>query len=95
MNSIKKLFSHPTGSVLLALLVCALWGSLFPFIKIGYAAFHINGSDIPTVLLFAAILSGIILKESIWKINYLLAFIIILAAILLSNIHIKEKEHER
>ena len=51
----KKIFSHPLGSVLIALLVCALWGSLFPFVKIGYAAFHVAGSDIPSIMLFAGL----------------------------------------
>lgn len=49
---------------MLALLVMALWGSLFPMIKIGYAAFNILSSDIPTIILFAGMrftFSGIIL----------------------------------
>ena len=49
---------------MLALLVMALWGSLFPVIKIGYAAFRIASSDIPTIILFAGMrftFSGIIL----------------------------------
>ena len=51
-------------TLLLALLVMALWGSLFPMIKIGYAAFNIVSSDIPTIILFAGMrftFSGIIL----------------------------------
>lgn len=55
MSNTKKLLSHPVFSVLLALLVCALWGSLFPFVKIGYQAFHIESSDIPTVIVFAGL----------------------------------------
>ena len=53
-----------TVGVLLALVVCALWGSLFPFVKIGYAAFHIVGGDIPSIVLFAGVrftLSGVVL----------------------------------
>ena len=49
---------------MLALLVMALWGSLFPMIKIGYAAFRIASSDIPTIILFAGMrfaFSGMIL----------------------------------
>lgn len=41
----------------------ALWGSLFPFIKIGYSAFHISSSSIPDILMFAGvrfIISGFI-----------------------------------
>ena len=40
-------------TILLSLLVMALWGSLFPCIKIGYQAFSINGTDIPNILMFA------------------------------------------
>lgn len=41
----------------------ALWGSLFPFVKIGYAAFSIDSGSIPDILMFASMrfmLSGII-----------------------------------
>ena len=41
----------------------ALWGSLFPLIKIGYRAFQINPSSIPDILMFASmrfIVSGLI-----------------------------------
>ena len=50
-------------AILLSLLVMALWGSLFPFIKIGYSAFNISSSSIPDILMFASvrfIISGII-----------------------------------
>ena len=47
--------SRLTGlrTILLSLVVMALWGSLFPCIKIGYKAFSINGTDIPSILMFA------------------------------------------
>jgi drug/metabolite transporter (DMT)-like permease len=51
-------------TLLLALIVMALWGSLFPMIKIGYKAFGIISSDIPTIILFAGLrftFSGIVL----------------------------------
>ncbi|MBO5726724.1 MAG: EamA family transporter [Clostridia bacterium] len=47
----------------LSLLVMALWGSLFPMIKIGYASFNIDSASIPDILMFASmrfILSGIV-----------------------------------
>lgn len=50
-------------TVSLSLLVMALWGSLFPMIKIGYGAFNISSSSIPDILMFASvrfIISGII-----------------------------------
>ena len=49
----------------LALVVMALWGSLFPMIKKGYDAFGIISSDIPTIILFAGLrftISGIVLS---------------------------------
>lgn len=42
-------------SLLLALLTCALWGSLFPCIKLGYAALAIAPQDIPSIILFAGL----------------------------------------
>ena len=58
-------------TILLALIVMAFWGSLFPMIKIGYAAFGIVSSEIPTIILFAGMrftFSGILLA-SIWCIK--------------------------
>lgn len=40
-------------TIFLALLVMALWGSLFPCVKIGYKAFEIDSMDIPSILVFA------------------------------------------
>ncbi len=40
-------------TILLALIVMALWGSLFPCIKLGYKAFNIESTDIPSILMFA------------------------------------------
>ena len=54
MNT-NKIFTGRVSSVLLALLVCALWGSLYPLVKVGYAAFHINATEIPTIMLFAGL----------------------------------------
>lgn len=47
----------------LSLIVMALWGSLFPMIKIGYDAFCISAKSIPDILMFASyrfIVSGLI-----------------------------------
>jgi len=46
-----------------AMISCFLWGSAFPFIKIGYRLFDISSDDISTQILFAGIrffLAGII-----------------------------------
>ena len=40
-------------TILLSLIVMAFWGSLYPCIKVGYKAFDINGTDIPSILMFA------------------------------------------
>ena len=51
-------------TIFLALIVMALWGSLFPMIKIGYGAFGIASSHIPSIILFAGArftFSGIVL----------------------------------
>ncbi len=51
-------------TLLTALLVMALWGSLFPLIKVGYGAFRIDSTDIPSIIVFAGLrftLCGIIL----------------------------------
>ena len=42
-------------NIIIPLIPMALWGSLFPFIKIGYAAFSINTESIPDILMFAAL----------------------------------------
>ena len=47
----KTLYNAKT--IILSLLVMALWGSLYPCIKIGYKAFAISGTDIPSILMFA------------------------------------------
>ena len=41
------------GVCLTAMVCCALWGSAFPCIKIGYQLFQIDGNDISSQLLFA------------------------------------------
>lgn len=49
----------------LPLLPMVLWGSLFPFIKIGYEAFAVNTECVPDILTFAAmrfIVCGIIVS---------------------------------
>ncbi len=40
-------------TIFLSLIVMALWGSLFPLIKLGYAAFSIDSANIPDIIMFA------------------------------------------
>ena len=49
-----KLNKSLTGGIILPLVVMMLWGSLFPFIKIGYKAFNIDTSNVADILIFAA-----------------------------------------
>ena len=46
--------NQKTKTITLALLVMALWGSLFPCIKIGYKAFDIDPNSVADILMFAA-----------------------------------------
>ena len=46
--------NNTTKAVLLSLVVMALWGSLFPMVKIGYRAFGISSDSIPDILMFAS-----------------------------------------
>ena len=42
------------NSIILPLIPMVLWGSLFPFIKIGYRAFNIDTASVADILMFAA-----------------------------------------
>lgn len=92
-----NIFNNKISGNILALVVCALWGSLFPLIKVGYDAYGISGSDIPSVILFAGsrfVICGLILivMESIRgkKIdipkygNHLIIFVVAFVIILCS-----------
>lgn len=41
-------------AILLTIIPMILWGSLYPFIKIGYEAFAINSASIPDIIVFAS-----------------------------------------
>lgn len=40
-------------SLIIVLIPLALWGSLYPFIKIGYDVFAIDGANVPDIIMFA------------------------------------------
>ena len=64
-----NIFKNKITSSIIALVCCALWGSLFPVIKIGYRAFGIASSDIPATMLFAGIrfvVCGIVIIGFLW-----------------------------
>lgn len=51
----EHMLKKPWVVTLLALLCCALWGSAFPCIKVGYRLFEIAGQDSMSQILFAGI----------------------------------------
>lgn len=50
-----KFLKNPFVVCLLAIVCCALWGSAFPFIKIGYKIFSISSDNWQSQILFAGI----------------------------------------
>lgn len=50
-----KLVTNPVAVCLLAMLSCALWGSAFPVIKLGYSLWRIETGDWASQILFAGI----------------------------------------
>ncbi|MDD5923103.1 MAG: DMT family transporter [Eubacteriales bacterium] len=61
-HSSRDFLSTKPGLVLGALLATFLWGSATPFVKEGYRLFQVDGSSIPTILVFAGlrfILAGV------------------------------------
>ena len=48
----KKIFTNKIVVALVAMLCCALWGSAFPVIKIGYKFFNISGVDTASQMIF-------------------------------------------
>jgi len=56
---------------LLASFCCALWGSAFPFVKVGYALQHIEAQSTASQILYAGLrflAAGIIAFAGLWKI---------------------------
>ncbi|WP_160677575.1 DMT family transporter [Clostridium sp. C8-1-8] len=48
-----KFYTNRRNIVILATLCCALWGSAYPSIKIGYGLFHVGANDLGSKLTFA------------------------------------------
>lgn len=49
----ESFFATPAGLLLACLGACLLWGSAFPCVKIGYAMFGIQASDVASIITFA------------------------------------------
>ncbi len=67
-----NIFSNKVTTVLLAVFVSILWGTLFPMIKIGYKVFEIDNTEVASILLFAGVrflISGLILVAADSKRN--------------------------
>lgn len=54
-NKIQSMLKKPFAAALAAMVCCMLWGSAFPFIKIGYKLFDIASDDAMSQILFAGI----------------------------------------
>ena len=54
-SKLDAFFSIPAAAILMAILCNMLWGSAFPFIKLGYRLFAIESSDTASILCFAGI----------------------------------------
>ena len=54
-EKLDKVFGTPVFAVLLAIFCNVLWGSAFPFIKMGYRLFAIDSSNTASILCFAGV----------------------------------------
>ena len=54
-SKLDSLFSNPAAAVVLAVLCNVLWGSAFPFIKMGYRLFRIDSADTASIMCFAGV----------------------------------------
>ena len=52
-EKLDRLFGTPAFAVVIAILCNAMWGSAFPFIKLGYRLFAIDTADTASILCFA------------------------------------------
>lgn len=55
VSRLDAFFSIPAAAVVLAVVCNILWGSAFPFIKMGYRLFLIDAADTPSILCFAGV----------------------------------------
>lgn len=62
-NETNRLLTKSVVVCALAMVCCVLWGSAFPFVKIGYSMFHIADNDTGSQILFGGMrffLSGVL-----------------------------------
>ena len=65
-EKLDRLFGTPAFAVIIAILCNAMWGSAFPFIKLGYRLFAIDTADTASILCFAGVrfMLGSVLLQS-------------------------------
>ena len=72
-EKLDRIFGTPVYAVLLAIFCNVLWGSAFPFIKLGYRLFAIDSANTPSILCFAGV-------------RFMLgSFLVLLGSVLLQN----------
>ena len=72
-EKLDRLFGTPAFAVIIAILCNAMWGSAFPFIKLGYRLFAIDTADTASILCFAGV-------------RFMLgSFLVLLGSVLLQN----------
>ena len=54
-EKLDRIFSTPVYAVLLAIFCNVLWGSAFPFIKMGYRLFAIDSANTASIFCFAGV----------------------------------------
>ena len=54
-SKLDQFFSIPAAAVLMGVVCNVLWGSAFPFIKLGYRLFAIDSADTASILCFAGV----------------------------------------
>ena len=54
-SKLDQFFSIPAAAVLMAIVCNVLWGSAFPFIKLGYRLFAIDSSSTASIFCFAGV----------------------------------------
>ena len=72
-EKLDRIFGTPVYAVLLAIFCNVLWGSAFPFIKMGYRLFSIDSANTPSIFCFAGV-------------RFMLgSFLVLLGSVLLQN----------
>ena len=80
-EKLDRIFSTPVYAVLLAIFCNVLWGSAFPFIKMGYRLFAIDSANTASIFCFAGVrfmLGTTIPMERAWAAALVLILIVLI-----------------